>query len=586
MAFSRVLVLDCGASRAVAGVFSYLSAGRVRLDEFALAPLPAEACRDEKWSDHAIEALRTLRGKLKAGAPVILGLPGHLTLTKFVRTPRVEPAKRKKIIRFEAQQNIPYALTDVVWDNLIVAEEAADIEVMFCAAKLDSVEALCNGAEQAGFLPRALQAATLATLGAFRLAQPASTAPAVIVNIGARSTTIVFAEKQRFFARTLALAGSNITQTLADESGFDFAQSEAFKLAAFSGKADPAVTKVAGTALQHGTEAFTSRLIQEITRSAINYRRHAGADHPAKLYLTGGGSLVPDLPALLSAKLKLPVERFDPLKSIEISPRAAAADAAAHAVALADLVGLAAAQFPPQRLTLDLLPPRLHRLEEFRRRERWLVLAGLLTAAALVPPIRYFHDTAQAAQRDAEAIESQLVPLRELDARNRANLERLEQTRREVELLDSVYASRATWLQLFSDLQDRLVKVEDVWLDRLQLLADAIEEVPASEAQPAADANAQTAAPDPNAPPVTPSGISTTRSFKIALSGRLLDTVNPLSKVSADSYRRVKTLLAGLAESRFVRRVENERFDNTQPGILRFDFVLTVDPRKKPEAPR
>ena len=579
MAVPRVLVLDCGASRVAAGVFSKLAGGRVRLDEFAFAPLPPEAGRDDHWVEHMQKALQVIRGRLKPAAPVLLGLPGHLTLTKFVRTPRVDPAKRAKIIRFEAQQNIPYALTDVVWDSLVVFEEGADMEVMFCAAKLDIVDALCAGAEKAGYLPRELQSAPLATLGAYRLAHPIPTAaPVIIVNIGARSSTIVFAEKQRFFARTLALAGGNISQTVAEETGLDFAQAESFKLAAFAGRADAAASAVAGPALQRGVEAFAGRLAQEITRSAINYRRHAGSDHPARLYLTGGASLTPDLPALLTEKLKLPVERFDPLAAVEIAPRAAAADVAAHAATLMDLVGLAAAHFSTDRLTLDLLPPRLRRFEEFRRRERWLVTAGLLTAAALVPPIVCFTDTALAAQRNVTVIEAQLAPLREVDARNRANLEKLDQAKREIELLDTVYSSRATWLQLCVDLQERLVRVEDVWLDRLQLQRD-VAETPATDQPPADQPPA-----DPNAA-APADGITPKQTFKLALSGRLLDTANPLSKVSADSYRRVKTLLTGLADSRFVTGVESERFDNTQPGILRFDFVLAVDPRKNAAPP-
>ena len=66
--------------------------------------------------------------------------------------------------------------------------------------------------------------------------------------------------------------------------------------------------------------------------------------------------------------------------------------------------------------------------------------------------------------------------------------------------------------------------------------------------------------------------------LRLALAGRLLDTENPLSKASADSYARVKTLLGSLGVSPFVRAVENERFDNNQPGVLRFEFTLVLNP--------
>ncbi|MBI3887399.1 MAG: hypothetical protein HY302_16960, partial [Opitutae bacterium] len=105
---------------------------------------------------------------------------------------------------------------------------------------------------------------------------------------------------------------------------------------------------------------------------------------------------------------------------------------------------------------------------------------------------------------------------------------------------------RAGWLEMFADLQERLVRVEDVLVENLQVSAPPAGEGPAPAGAP----------------------------LHIAISGRLLDKTNPLAKVSPDSYERVKTLLANIVDSPYVAAVENERFDNRQPGILRFDFVL------------
>jgi type IV pilus assembly protein PilM len=68
--------------------------------------------------------------------------------------------------------------------------------------------------------------------------------------------------------------------------------------------------------------------------------------------------------------------------------------------------------------------------------------------------------------------------------------------------------------------------------------------------------------------------------LRLLLSGRLLDKNNPISNVSSDSYERANRLLASFAESRFVTAVENERFDNSQPGILHFDFTLLISPQQ------
>ncbi len=65
--------------------------------------------------------------------------------------------------------------------------------------------------------------------------------------------------------------------------------------------------------------------------------------------------------------------------------------------------------------------------------------------------------------------------------------------------------------------------------------------------------------------------------LKLRLEGRLLDVSNPLSTVSQESNKRVSALLDSFAASEFIYRLEDERFDNKLPGILKFNFTLVVD---------
>ena len=90
------------------------------------------------------------------------------------------------------------------------------------------------------------------------------------------------------------------------------------------------------------------------------------------------------------------------------------------------------------------------------------------------------------------------------------------------------------------------MKVEDVWLDKLQVM-------PAAAGTP----------------------------VKLVISGRMLDKTNPLSKVSLETTNRVKALLHDIDGSPYVKVTEEgQRFDTNQPGILKFDFVLVADPAR------
>ena len=113
-------------------------------------------------------------------------------------------------------------------------------------------------------------------------------------------------------------------------------------------------------------------------------------------------------------------------------------------------------------------------------------------------------------------------------------------------------------------MQERLVKVEDVWLQKLEVLRSS--------------AAGATASPDIVS--TAPDGASPASVLRLNVSGRLLDKNNPVSKVSQDSYERVKLLLSSFAGSQFISSVEKENFDPKQPGILSFDFILVVNPKK------
>jgi type IV pilus assembly protein PilM len=132
--------------------------------------------------------------------------------------------------------------------------------------------------------------------------------------------------------------------------------------------------------------------------------------------------------------------------------------------------------------------------------------------------------------------------------------------------------SKSNWINFFTDLQDRLVKVQDVWLEKLQVIRQA----PGDAVQPSANglwgADASGNA-DGSVKPAAPV-------LRLNLSGRLLDRANPVSRVSPESLNRVRSLLASFADSQFISSVEKETFNTTQPGILSFDFILVVDPKK------
>jgi type IV pilus assembly protein PilM len=254
---------------------------------------------------------------------------------------------------------------------------------------------------------------------------------------------------------------------------------------------------------------------------------------------------------MLADKLALRVVCFDPLRNITVLPTARIR-ARAVAPMLAGLVGLATSLTSGRWPGLNLLPPAAIKAQVARRRQPALLAAATVAVVAPLPVIWHYHRVVTAAGRVSAGVERRLGPFRAVAARNAGNLARLEETKQRIDALRDLVESKSNWIMFLNDLQGRLAQAEDVWLEKLQIAR------PATGPGDAAPAAAR----------------------RFILSGRLLDRNNPVSKVSADSYGRIRSLLQLLSQSPFIATVENERFDNAQPGILRFDFTLVLDAKR------
>jgi type IV pilus assembly protein PilM len=529
MFFRSIAVVEASASHAAFGRFCVGWNGRTKLEQFAREPLTLDAPDDEAWTEKMAAAFPALQRQIKRSGPVVLILPPHLLLTKTLKLPRVAAAKREKIVGFEAQQNIPFALDEVSWSSTVIGESPAGCDVLLAAAKLGEIEPLCQAAEAAGFFPHFLLPGPLAAMSAARLNPDNATPGTLLVNLGAKSTTLVLFEAGGVHLRSFPLGGSDVTRQVALARNCDLVRAENIK-----------VTALERDLIEQASLGLAVRLAQETARTMLHFQRQGAVEPARRVLLAGGGAGLAQFHETLGQRLQLPVERLVFPGSIPLT----GVGATAGCLSL-EMSGAMALQRWPGPPTMNLLPARRMARGTARRRQPWLAAAAGLAVAALVPPVIHFQAVADMACRQSLELERNLARVRVAAIRRRASHARLDEVLRQTAILRDVTERRGAWLKFLAELQDKLVDIGDVWFDRMQILAPGR----GSHASP----------------------------LRIAVSGRMLDRDNPVPGGGNDVDRRVKSLLGSLGGLPFIARVEDEKFDSAQTGVLRFSFVLAVD---------
>src|SRR5205807_356430 len=113
---------------------------------------------------------------------------------RFVKLPAVEEEKIERIIAFEAQQNVPFPIDEVVWDyQLIGGGGDEQVQVVLVAIKADLLDEINAAVEETGLRTKIVGVASLG--GAY--AEPADPEIARVSKLMRSTMTRLHAEVMR-----------------------------------------------------------------------------------------------------------------------------------------------------------------------------------------------------------------------------------------------------------------------------------------------------------------------------------------------------------------------------------------------------
>ena len=466
----RILSLDLGSQTLRLAAFQAGPNGGLVLTGYRqreiLADPAAETDRNRQISEALSAMVRELGIK---GGRIDYAVPGQSVFARFVKLPLVEQDKIERIITFEAQQNVPFPIEEVVWDyQLVGGSEVDKIEVVLVAIKADLLEAMNAAVEAAGLQTMRVDVAPMALYNAFRFNYSELTGSSLVIYIGARTTNLLFVEPGKVFSRSIPIGGSSITSAIAKEFNEPFGAAELRKRrdGFVSGgpeteASDPDVARVA-TLVRSGL----TRLHAEVARSISFYRTQQQGSRPERVFLCGGAASTLYVREFFHEKLQEPVEFFNPLRNVAVGEPAAIGEVAGSAHLLGELVGLALRSTVTCPMELNLRPANVVRRQRLAQRRPFLVLAGVCIVLGLLGWGFYFLRVTRVAAHVADTLQVEVDRMRGVE-------NRIARLKKETALLDaaatpllSAIDDRGTWLRILDDLNARLPR-ENIWITEL-----------------------------------------------------------------------------------------------------------------------
>src|ERR1044072_3278857 len=211
----RLICVNLGSQTVGLAEFRLQAHGGLILLDYRLRETPLDPATGQRREAHTAlnetavvlrEMMHELR--VKHGA-VNCALPAQSVFARFVKLPSLEHEKLEKVIAFEAQQNVPFPIDDVVWDYQVVGGGLEDeIQVILVAIKHDLLDGVNGAVEETGLQTSTIDMAPMALYNAFRYSYPNVNDCSLLVDIGARTTNVLFIEPRRIFSRSLPIGGS------------------------------------------------------------------------------------------------------------------------------------------------------------------------------------------------------------------------------------------------------------------------------------------------------------------------------------------------------------------------------------------
>ena len=341
----KILAIDVGGDSLKMAEFSFAPGGRIVLSGFAFRHFDARN-NDEDAPSFAQIYNEMLAENHFTAKGVRLSLAAQNSFQRLSKLPPMlgSGSSISKVVEYEARQTVPYLMSEVEWGYQLIhhqwqesttethedgtTEEVmvdrSEYEALFVAMKTDEITKYTDVIESSGRKVLSVDIAPVALFNAAKAAQQVGNDECVLLlNIGGSVSSLMIADHNRAFMRSIPIGGNSITGQIAKEFGISPEEAEELKrrhgFVALGGAYEDPESELAAT-ISKIARTIMTRLHGEVSRSINVWRSQHGGSQPTRVLLAGGGSTMLYVTDFFQEKLRVPVGYLNTFGAISIAP--------------------------------------------------------------------------------------------------------------------------------------------------------------------------------------------------------------------------------------------------------------------------
>jgi len=297
--------------------------GGYQLVNLGLLPLPPEAIVDNSIMDSGVivDSIRSLVESHKIKTKnVAASVSGHSVIIRKIQLPIMTEEEMEASIQWEAEQYIPFDISEVNLDFQILGPDAKDpsqMNVILVAAKKDFVNDYVAVFQECNLTPQIMDVDSFAMESAFEVNYDTEEEDIIaLINMGASAMNVnILKEGLSVFTRDIQSGGNTYNEEIQKRLGLSSDEAEHVKLGG-------ELPDVDMDSVREVVQDAQANLIQEIQRSMDFFSATSADEKVKKIFITGGVSKAVGLQESLEEKLGIPVELMNPFAKIAISEQA------------------------------------------------------------------------------------------------------------------------------------------------------------------------------------------------------------------------------------------------------------------------